>query len=211
VRYARNGDISLAYDVVGDGPLDLVLTTGWVLPMSAAWEQPRYTRFIERLAGFARVVMWDKRGTGMSDRVSPERLPTLEERADDLTAVLDAAGCERPALFGLSEGALVSALHAARSQDRVGALVLYGGWASSLPAGDSPGLMPAASWPARRAGASGWSAPSAAWISSASKKHARSRNPAARGCGRPSAAWTRSLRWKSGRTLPTRTTAARGG
>lgn len=143
MRYARNGEVSLAYDVVGDGPLDVVLTTGWVLPMAATWDQPRYARFVERLAGFGRVVMWDKRGTGMSDRVSPERLPTLEERVEDLTAVLDAAGCERPALFGLSEGSLVSALHAARNQDRVGPLVLYGGWASSLPAGDSPGLMPA--------------------------------------------------------------------
>ena len=143
MRYARNGEVSLAYDVIGDGPLDVVLTTGWVLPMAATWDQPRYARFVERLAGFARVVMWDKRGTGMSDRVSPDRLPTLEERVDDLTAVLDAAGCERPALFGLSEGALVSALHAARHHDRVRHLVLYGGWASSRPTGDSPGLMSA--------------------------------------------------------------------
>lgn len=143
MRYARNGDVSLAYDVIGDGPLDVVLTTGWVLPMAATWGLPRYARFVERLASFARVVMWDKRGTGMSDRVSPDRLPTLEERVQDLTAVLDAAGCERPALFGLSEGALVSALHAARNQDRVSSLVLYGGWASSLPAGDCPGVMTA--------------------------------------------------------------------
>lgn len=142
MRYARNGEVSLAYDVLGDGPLDVVLTTGWVLPMSATWEQPRYARFVERLASFARVVMWDKRGTGMSDRVSPERLPTLQDRVEDLTAVLDACGSERPTLFGLSEGALVSALHAARNQHRVGSLVLYGGWASSQPAGDSPGLMP---------------------------------------------------------------------
>jgi SARP family transcriptional regulator, regulator of embCAB operon len=90
-RYARNGEISLAYQVLGDGPTALLLVTGWVLPMEATWEDPAYVRFVERLASSFRVILWDKRGTGMSDRVAVDRLPTLEERMDDIGAVLDAA------------------------------------------------------------------------------------------------------------------------
>lgn len=131
-RYARNGEISLAYQVVGDGPTTLLLVTGWVLPVEAIWEDPAYVRFVERLASSFRVVLWDKRGTGLSDRVAVDRLPTLEERMDDIRAVLDAAGAERPAIAGLSEGAVLAALFGAAHPERTRALVLYGGWGATV-------------------------------------------------------------------------------
>ena len=140
-RYAANGDVSLAYQEIGDGPRDLLLTTGWVLPIEAIWEEALYAAFVERLASMCRVILWDKRGTGLSDRVPAVELPTLEQRIEDMTAVLDAADAVEPALFGLSEGSLLSALFAAVHPELASALVLYGGWASSSPKGDSPGLM----------------------------------------------------------------------
>jgi pimeloyl-ACP methyl ester carboxylesterase len=140
-RYATNGNVSVAYQVIGDGPRDLLLTTGWVVSMESIWEDPLYAEFVERLATFSRVILWDKRGTGMSDRVSADALPTLEDRMEDLNAVLEAAGARNPALVGLSEGALLCALFAATYPGRLSALVFYGGWASSLPKGDSPGIM----------------------------------------------------------------------
>ena len=140
-RYATNGDVSVAYQVIGDGPRDLLLTTGWVVPMESIWDDSRYASFVERLASFSRVILWDKRGTGFSDRVSATALPTLEQRMEDMTAVLDAADSQECALFGLSEGSLLSALFAATHPERVSALILYGGWASTAPIDDSPGLM----------------------------------------------------------------------
>jgi class 3 adenylate cyclase/pimeloyl-ACP methyl ester carboxylesterase len=140
-RYAKNGDVSLAYQVIGDGPRDLLLTSGWVVSMESIWEDPLYAEFVERLASFSRVILWDKRGTGLSDRVSADALPTLEDRMEDLNAVLDAAGAQDPALVGLSEGAVLCALHAATYPERASALVFYGGWASSISKGDAPGIM----------------------------------------------------------------------
>ena len=140
-RYAMNGKVSVAYQVVGEGPRDLLLTTGWVLSMESIWDDPAYAGFIERLASFSRVILWDKRGTGLSDRVSASALPTFENRMEDLTAVLEAVGSRRPALVGLSEGALLCALFAATYPERLSELVLYGGWASSFAGGDSPGVM----------------------------------------------------------------------
>ena len=131
-RYARNGEISLAYQVLGDGPTTLLLVTGWVLPMEAIWEDPAYVRFVERLASSFRVILWDKRGTGLSDRVAVDRLPTLEERMDDIGAVLDAAGTERAAIAGLSEGAVLAALFGAAHPERTRALALYGGWGCTV-------------------------------------------------------------------------------
>ena len=131
-RYARHGEISLAYQVLGEGPTTLLLVTGWVLPMEAIWEDPAYVRFVERLASSFRVILWDKRGTGLSDRVAVDRLPTLEERMDDIGAVLDAAGAERAAIAGLSEGAVLSALFGATHPERTQALVLYGGWGATV-------------------------------------------------------------------------------
>src|SRR2546426_3160698 len=123
-RYAKSGDVNIAYQVVGDGPTDLVYVPGWVSNVELIWEKP--TRFLERLASFSRLILFDKRGTGMSDRVSNARLPTLEERMDDVRAVLDAVGSERAALVGHSEGGSMSLLFAATYPERARALVLIG-------------------------------------------------------------------------------------
>src|SRR5215216_748426 len=103
-RYARSGDVSIAYQVVGDGLLDLVFVMGWVSHLDYFWQEPGFARFLRRLAGFARLILFDKRGTGLSDRVAVSELPTVEERMDDVRAVLDAVGSERAALLGVSEG-----------------------------------------------------------------------------------------------------------
>jgi pimeloyl-ACP methyl ester carboxylesterase len=123
IRYARSGDIHVAYSVTGDGPLDLVLVEGYFTHLGIMWEQPGYRRWVHRLASFARVIRFDKRGMGLSDRV---QLGTLEERMDDLRAVLDALGSERAALVGSSEGGPLSLLFAAACPDRTAALVLVG-------------------------------------------------------------------------------------
>jgi pimeloyl-ACP methyl ester carboxylesterase len=142
-RYARNGDVSLAYEVYGEGERDIVVTTGWVGSYASGWEIPEHARWLERLGTLGRVILWDKRGTGLSDRVPPERLPTMEERMDDLRAVMDAAGSERAVVFGISEGSSLSALFAASHPDRVESLVLYGGFARIARADDYPwGLTP---------------------------------------------------------------------
>jgi pimeloyl-ACP methyl ester carboxylesterase len=104
IEYAKSDDVSIAYQIVGDGPLDIVFVQGWVSAIEQLMELPSYRRFIERLGSFARVITFDKRGTGLSDRVSIDALPSLEQRMDDVRAVMDAAGSERAALFGSSEG-----------------------------------------------------------------------------------------------------------
>jgi pimeloyl-ACP methyl ester carboxylesterase/DNA-binding CsgD family transcriptional regulator len=129
-RYARSGDVHIAYQVVGDGPLDLVFVMGWVSSIEWYWAEPRVARFLRRLASFSRLIIFDKRGTGLSDRVA--ELPTLEQRMDDVLAVMDAAGSERAALFGISEGAAMCALFAATYPRRTAALVIYGGYAKRL-------------------------------------------------------------------------------
>jgi pimeloyl-ACP methyl ester carboxylesterase len=123
VRYARSGDVHVAYQVVGDGPLDIVLVTGFVTNLHVLWEDPGYRRFCERLGSFARVLLFDKRGMGLSDRV---QAGTLEERMDDVRAVMDAAGSERAALIGISEGGPLSMLFAASYPERTVALLLCG-------------------------------------------------------------------------------------
>lgn len=142
-HYATNGGVSLAYQVFGAGPLDLLVTTGWVPSMDSAWDDPAYRQFLSRLGAFGRVILWDKRGTGLSDRVSVERLPTIEERMEDLTAVLDAVDSKQAALVGLSEGAQMSVLFAATYPVRVSHLVIYGGWPAAFAdeADDFPGVM----------------------------------------------------------------------
>src|SRR5438132_9365254 len=102
-QYTRSGDLHIAYQVVGEGPLDLVYVPGWVSHVELAWEEPTLARFLQRLASFSRLIMFDKRGTGLSDRVPNDRLPTLEERMDDLRAVMDEAGSQGAAVFGFSE------------------------------------------------------------------------------------------------------------
>lgn len=123
-RYAKSGRVSIAYQVVGEGPMDLVFIPGYVSNVEFYWESATGTRLFERLASFARVVLWDKRGTGLSDPV--DRVPTLDERTDDLVAVMDAVGVERAAFFGVSEGGPMGLLFAAAHPERTTALVLYG-------------------------------------------------------------------------------------
>src|SRR5436309_1490553 len=123
VRYARSGDVAIAYQVVGDAPVDLVFVRGFAGDLLSAWEQPMLVRFIGELAGFARVIMLDKRGTGLSDRV--REVPTLETRMDDLRAVMEDAGSERAILWTAQEGARLATLFAATSPERVAGLVLF--------------------------------------------------------------------------------------
>jgi len=125
IRYATSGDVSIAYHVLGAGPPDIVVAPGAISHLEIEWEYPLYRRFFERLASFARVIRFDKRGTGLSDRLSDD-LPTLEERADDIRAVMDAAGSERATIFGLSDGGAMACLMAASHPDRTAGLVLYG-------------------------------------------------------------------------------------
>ena len=129
-RYARSGDFRIAYQVVGQGALDLVFVPGFLSNLELHWEDPGYSRLMRRLSGFARLIHFDKRGTGLSDRVDPAHLPDLETRMDDVRAVMDAAGSGRAALLGASEGAPMALMFAAAYPERTRALVLYGGYAS---------------------------------------------------------------------------------
>jgi pimeloyl-ACP methyl ester carboxylesterase len=138
IRYARSGDVNIAYSVFGEGPLDLVYVMGWVSHLEAFWDEPSCARFFRRLGSFSRVILFDKRGTGLSDRVPPRELPTLEQRMDDVRAVLDAVGSERTAIFGVSEGGPMSALFAATYPERTSALVMYGSYAKRIPSPDYP-------------------------------------------------------------------------
>ena len=135
-KYARSGDINIAYQEVGAGELDLVIVPGWISHLDLWWEGLGYPDWIDRLASFCRVILFDKRGTGLSDRDVGES--TLEERMDDLRAVLDAAGSERAAVFGFSEGGPLSMLFAATYPERVHALVLCATFARATEAPDYP-------------------------------------------------------------------------
>ena len=133
-RYARSGDVSIAYQAVGEGPFDVVIAPAWVTHVELQWEPVGWAALLRGIAEQARVLVFDKRGTGMSDRVAGA--PTLEERSDDIRAVMDAAGSERAALFAASESASMSVVFAASYPERVSALVLYGGLARDLWAPD---------------------------------------------------------------------------
>jgi pimeloyl-ACP methyl ester carboxylesterase len=130
--YAKSGDVNVAYQVVGEGPPDLVYVWGWLSHLDFMWTDPTITSFMRRLADFTRLIVFDKRGTGLSDPVGAA--PTFEARMDDIRAVMDAAGSERAALLGFSEGAALAALFAATHPDRTAALVLYDGVAYGLHA-----------------------------------------------------------------------------
>src|SRR5881398_3731037 len=140
-RYARSGDVHLAYQVFGEGDLDLVLVNGFTTHVELLWESEPTSRFLEGLASFARVINFDRRGSGLSDPVADA--PTLEQRMDDVRAVMDAAGSERAALMGISEGGSMSILFAATYPQRVQALVLCGALARSTEAPDYPYGAPA--------------------------------------------------------------------
>jgi pimeloyl-ACP methyl ester carboxylesterase len=128
-RYAKSGDVHIAYQVFGEGPVNLVIVPGFVSNIELFWDQPELARVLLRMAGYARVAMFDKRGTGMSDRVAG--IPHLDERMDDLRSVMDAAGMEQAAVFGVSEGGALSMLFAATYPDRCRALLLWGAYSRS--------------------------------------------------------------------------------
>ncbi len=130
-RYAQSGDFSIAYQMVGEGPIDLVHIPGLLSHLDLAWENPKYRRFMKRLSSFARVIVYDKRGCGLSDPVSEP--PSVEERIDDTRAVMDAEGVERAAVFGCSEGASLAAFFAAAHPERVSQAILYGSFARLTP------------------------------------------------------------------------------
>jgi pimeloyl-ACP methyl ester carboxylesterase/DNA-binding winged helix-turn-helix (wHTH) protein/class 3 adenylate cyclase len=136
--YARSGDVNIAYQVIGDGPLDLVFVMGWVSHLEYFWREPNFARFLLRLASFSRLILFDKRGTGLSDRVPIEQLPTLEERMDDVRAVMQAAGSERAALCGVSEGGPMCSLFSATYPEKTIALVMIGTYAKRIRDEDYP-------------------------------------------------------------------------
>jgi pimeloyl-ACP methyl ester carboxylesterase/class 3 adenylate cyclase len=135
-RYAKSGDVNIAYQVVGDGPLDLVFVMGWVTHLEYFWKEPSFARFLRRLGSFSRLILFDKRGTGLSDRVAA--LPTLEERMDDVRAVMDAVGSQRAALLGISEGGPMCSLFAATYPEKTSALVMIGTYAKRVWEPDYP-------------------------------------------------------------------------
>ena len=135
-HYARSGDVNIAYQVVGGGPIDLVFVMGWVSHLEYFWAEPSFARFLNRLASFSRLILIDKRGTGLSDRVA--ELPTLEQRMDDLRAVMDQVGSTEAALLGVSEGGPMCALFAATYPEKTRALVMVGTYAKRLWEPDYP-------------------------------------------------------------------------
>jgi pimeloyl-ACP methyl ester carboxylesterase len=141
--WAKSGEFHIAYQEIGTGPPDLVFMHGWISHIEHMWEEPRVARFLDRLASFARLIVLDKRGTGLSDPVPLDRLPTLEERMDDLRAVMDAVGSPRAALMGTSEAGALSLLFAATHPSRTAALVLLNSYARLAYAPDYPQGIPA--------------------------------------------------------------------
>lgn len=135
-RYAKSGDIHIAYQVIGKGPLDLVLVPGFISHVELQWQNSRLAHMLQRLASFSRLITFDKPGTGLSDRLAA--IPTLEQRMDHVRAVMDAVGSERAALFGVSEGGPMSVLFAATYPLRTSALILYGTYARRMWASDFP-------------------------------------------------------------------------
>jgi len=129
MKYARSGDVSIAYEVIGDGSIDLIIVHGWVASIEGLRGSPAFDQFIQRLTSFARVIQFDKRGTGMSDRVT--QAATLEERMDDVRAVMDDIGSQRAAVMGISEGGVMAALFAATFPERTSALIMYGSYAQN--------------------------------------------------------------------------------
>lgn len=137
-RYARSGEINIAYQVIGDGPPDLVYVPGWVTNVEVMWEEPGLRRFLEGLASFSRMITFDKRGIGLSDPVPIGELPDLDMRVEDLGAVMDAAQSERAILFGHSEGGSTALAFAARYPERIDRLILFGSYAKRLRSDDYP-------------------------------------------------------------------------
>ena len=137
-RYVQNGDVNIAYQVVGDGPIDLVFVMGWISHLEYFWKHHTFASFLEKLASFSRLILFDKRGTGLSDRVPNDRLPTLEQRMEDVHAVMNEVRSDEAVLFGVSEGGPMSALFAATYPEMTKALVMFGTYAKRLSAPDYP-------------------------------------------------------------------------
>ena len=135
-KYTKSGGVNIAYQVVGKGPIDLIYAPPWIGNFELFWEEPSYSRFLMRLASFSRLILFDKRGTGSSDRSA--ELPILEEQMDDIGAVMEAAGSERAALFGASEGGSQCALFAASYPERTQGLILYGTVATNVWSPEAP-------------------------------------------------------------------------
>jgi pimeloyl-ACP methyl ester carboxylesterase/DNA-binding winged helix-turn-helix (wHTH) protein len=138
VHYARSGHVNIAYQVVGDGPIDLVFVMGWVSHLEYFWNEPHFARMLSRLASFSRLILFDKRGTGLSDAVPVSQLPTLEQRLDDVRAVMDAVGSTRAALLGISEGGPLCSLFAATYPEKTEALIMIGSYARRMRDDDYP-------------------------------------------------------------------------
>ena len=138
VHYARSGSVNIAYQVIGSGPVDLVFVMGWVSHLEYFWNEPSFARFLTRLSSMARLILFDKRGTGLSDPVPLNELPTLERRMDDVRAVMDAADSKRAVLLGVSEGGPMCSLFAATYPDKTEALIMIGSYARRLRDDDYP-------------------------------------------------------------------------
>ena len=135
-HYAHSGDVNIAYQVLGEGPVDLVFVMGWVSHLECFWTEPSFARFLRRLSEFARVILFDKRGTGLSDRVGA--LPTLEQRMDDVRAVMAAVGSRQAVLMGVSEGGPLCSLFATTYPERTRALIMVGTYAKRTWSPDYP-------------------------------------------------------------------------
>jgi class 3 adenylate cyclase len=146
VHYVRNGDVALAYQTVGDGPLDVVYVPQWINNLEVAWANPLYARFLQRIGSFARLVFVDRRGMGLSDRLSATDVPPLETLIQDLHVVIDDAGLERPILFGGSESGSICALFAATYPSRISALIVYAPEARGTASSDYPWAWDAEAW-----------------------------------------------------------------
>jgi pimeloyl-ACP methyl ester carboxylesterase/DNA-binding winged helix-turn-helix (wHTH) protein/class 3 adenylate cyclase len=137
-HYVQNGDVNIAYQTLGDGPVDIVFVMGWVSHLEYFWKHHLFASFLERLASFSRLILFDKRGTGLSDRVPLSELPTLEQRMEDVHAVMDAVGSERAVLVGVSEGGPMCSLFAATYPERTSGLVMIGTYAKRIRDDDYP-------------------------------------------------------------------------
>lgn len=137
-RYVQNGDVNIAYQVLGNGPIDVVFVMGWISHLEYFWKHHLFATFLDRLASFSRLILFDKRGTGLSDRVPLSELPTLEQRMEDVHAVMDAVGSERAVLIGVSEGGPMCSLFAATYPERTTALVMIGTYAKRIKDDDYP-------------------------------------------------------------------------
>jgi pimeloyl-ACP methyl ester carboxylesterase/DNA-binding winged helix-turn-helix (wHTH) protein len=137
-HYVQNGEVNIAYQTVGSGDLDIVFVMGWVSHLEYFWEEPHFAQFLNRLASFSRLILFDKRGTGLSDRVPIKDLPTLEQRMDDVRCVMDTVGSSRAALVGVSEGGPMCSLFAATYPEKTAALVMIGTYAKRIKADDYP-------------------------------------------------------------------------